>query len=302
MSGKKTELYKEIFDFIEKKLIQLKPAQFMTDFEAGLRKAINEFYPDAILYGCWYHFCSAVRRKFMSLDMYELISKVPAAKLIYRMILSVPLLPAELICKGYNIVKEEATKKKLDKKFKKIFEYFEQYWLEQVGFFAVEMVLIKLASAKCVFRFSNNIYFHLICIFPYQKNKRNSISVAQLSMRTISSLESMHSMLNRSLAQKKHFFKFVECLRVHESRKADNFFSLLNGLPATRFQRNMKNQRRDDKIKHFTALLLKKTLDVKQFSQAMADDCKHNFQYLIFFSHFLSLCCMFLCVKFITSL
>lgn len=107
----------------------------MTDFEAGLRKAINEFYPDAVLHGCWYHFCAAVRRKFMSLDMYELISKVPAAKSIYRMILSLPLLPKESILNGYNIVKQEAIDKSLHKKFMKIFEYFEQYWLRQVSFY-----------------------------------------------------------------------------------------------------------------------------------------------------------------------
>lgn len=135
MSGKKAKLYKEIFNFIEKNLIKLLPAQFMTDFEAGLRKAINEFYPVATLHGCWFHFCAAVRRKFLSLDLYGLISKFPAAKLIYRMLLCLPLLPAESIYNGYNIVKQEAIKEKLDKKFNKIFEYFEQYWLPLVSFY-----------------------------------------------------------------------------------------------------------------------------------------------------------------------
>lgn len=135
MSGKKADLYKKVFDFVEKKLFPLNPAQFMTDFEAGLRKAINEIYPDAILNGCWYHFCAAVRRKLMSLDMYELISSVPAAKSVYRMILSLPLLPKESISNGYRIIKQEAIDKNLHKEFKKIFEYFEQYWLHQVSFY-----------------------------------------------------------------------------------------------------------------------------------------------------------------------
>lgn len=129
MSGKRAELYKKVFDFIEKKLIKLNPASFMTDFEAGMRKAINEFYPDAILNGCWYHFCAAVRRKLLSFDMHQLISNVPAAKSIYRKILSLPLLPAEVIMDGYNIVKQEAIAAGLDEKFKKFYEYFEQYWL-----------------------------------------------------------------------------------------------------------------------------------------------------------------------------
>lgn len=157
MSGKTADLYKKVFDFIEKNLIRLNPAQFMTDFEAGMRKTINEFYPNAVLYGCWYHFCAAVRRKFLSLDMYELITKVPAAKSIYRMIISLPLLPEESILNGYNIVKQEAIEKNLDKQFKEIFEYFEQYWLHQVSFY------FNLNSTKKFFilRFMNapNAFF-----------------------------------------------------------------------------------------------------------------------------------------------
>lgn len=134
MSGKTAALYKEVFDFVEKNLFALNPNQFMTDFEAGLRKAVNEFYPDTKLCGCWYHFCAAVRRKFMSFGMYDLITNNPAAKLIYRMILSLPLLPEESISNGYNIVKQEAIDRKLDKKFEKIFKYFEGYWLHQVSY------------------------------------------------------------------------------------------------------------------------------------------------------------------------
>lgn len=129
--------------------------------------------------------------------------------------------------------------------------------------------------------------------FQIKQNKRNSISVAQLSMRTISSLESMHSMLNRSLAQKKHFFKFIECLRLHESRKADNFFALVNGLQATRFQRHPKIQRRDEKIKSFTDSLTSSKINIEQFLQGMADDCEsfticRNLQYSLInpFFHF----------------
>lgn len=98
-------------------------------------------------------------------------------------------------------------------------------------------------------------------------------------MRTISSLESFHSVLNRSCTQKNHFFKFVEALRLHESRKADQFFTLIQGLPATRFQRNFRNQQRENQIKYYTDLLSNKTFDVKQFLQAMADNrnCMYDF-------------------------
>lgn len=111
-------------------------------------------------------------------------------------------------------------------------------------------------------------------------------------MRTTSSLESLHSALNRSFKQKEHYFKFIECLRLHESRKADQFFNLLHGLPATRFQRNFKNQRREIKIKYFTDLLVvDKTITVEQFLHGMANDqdCMYDLKsFYIFFAFFSS--------------
>lgn len=99
------------------------------------------------------------------------------------------------------------------------------------------------------------------------------------------------------MIQKDHFFKFIEALKLHESRKADQFFSLIQviisfyeqpstknrthficlifliqGLPATRFQRNFRNQKREADIKYYTDLLLDKTFSVKQFLVALADE------------------------------
>lgn len=108
------------------------PAQFMTDFESGLRKAINECYPHAVLHGCWYHFCASVRRYLLGLKLKELTEKNPDAKTIYRKLLSLPLLPPDSILAGYNIVKGEAKNKKLWNKFKPMFEYFESYWMAMV--------------------------------------------------------------------------------------------------------------------------------------------------------------------------
>lgn len=134
MSGKSTELYMRVFEYIENNIFNLNPAQFMTDFEAGLRKAINKYYPHAILHGCWYHFCAAIRRQLLSLNLYELTMNEPIAKAIYRQILSLPLLPPESILSGYNVVKTVARNNKLYQQFKPMFEYFNSYWIAMVRF------------------------------------------------------------------------------------------------------------------------------------------------------------------------
>lgn len=132
MSNKSAQIYQAVFEFIEQYVFEMKPAEFMTDFELGMRKAINTCYPNAILRGCWFHFKAALRRRFMNLHMYRVITDDLNARKIYRMLSNLPLLPLQSIEKGYQMIKEEAQSKKLLKVFKKIFIYFERYWLNLV--------------------------------------------------------------------------------------------------------------------------------------------------------------------------
>lgn len=136
MSGKESELYKEVFDFIEeRKLFKINPtASFMLDFEAGMRKAIKERFPKSKLHGCWYHFMAALRRKFRSLHMLRLIADDENANKIYRKLLSLPLLPSDSIENGYDEIKIEARKRNLHKEFRRFFSYFENFWLKLVSF------------------------------------------------------------------------------------------------------------------------------------------------------------------------
>lgn len=134
MSGKSAALYEEVFKYIELKLFHLQPSQFMVDFEAGLRKAIRNIYGIVVqIHGCWYHFCAAIRRKLLKLELYQLTINNPIACFIYRSMLNLPLLPPELLLDGYNIIKREATSCELYKKFKPMFDYFESYWLALVS-------------------------------------------------------------------------------------------------------------------------------------------------------------------------
>lgn len=133
MTNKRTELYLDVFKYIDDNVFQLQPAQFMADFEAGLRKAIQTHYPEASLYGCWYHYCASIRRRLMSLSMYRLITDDRTGAQIYRMMLSLPLLPKERILDGFGVVKRVAKENRLHKEFKKFFDYFEDFWMKLVS-------------------------------------------------------------------------------------------------------------------------------------------------------------------------
>lgn len=133
MSGKSAELYSNVFEYIEKNIFKMEPNQFMCDFEKGMRKAISECYPSAELNGCWFHYCKAIRSRMISANLFRLIAEDPDARTIYRMLLSLPLLPEQFITKGFDYIQEEARKKKIFKVFKPIFRYFENFWLQLVS-------------------------------------------------------------------------------------------------------------------------------------------------------------------------
>lgn len=55
-----------------------------------------------------------------------------------------------------------------------------------------------------------------------------SISIANTTMRTTSSLEAFNSALNRTLPRRANFFKFVQCLKTHEFSKFSDIFNHFN--------------------------------------------------------------------------
>lgn len=132
MSNKTADAYKKLFRYIEDNVFKLNPTSFMADFEGGIRKAITEFYINAILRGCWFHFKAAVRRN-VSRQLLEIIAESTMAATIYRMLLSLPLLPSDKINEGFQIIKRITATNKLFKAFQTFFEYFENFWLQMVN-------------------------------------------------------------------------------------------------------------------------------------------------------------------------
>lgn len=132
MTGKKGNHYKAVFKYINENVFDLEPASIITDFEAGMRNAIETVYPASILKGCWFHFKRAIRQKCRKEGLHAISKSYPEAKLIENALMNIPLLPQASIEQGYMEVKQMANEIRLKSKFKGVFAYFENYWLDQV--------------------------------------------------------------------------------------------------------------------------------------------------------------------------
>lgn len=133
MTGKSAGLYGEVFRYIEESVFSLSPTHFLTDFEGGMRKAINIRWRNASLHGCWYHYSAALRRKLKATRVLSVITGDPKANAIYKKMLCLPLLPDEHIQTEYSRIKEEAQKSKLSITFQTFFQYFDSFWLNLVS-------------------------------------------------------------------------------------------------------------------------------------------------------------------------
>ncbi|XP_031626897.1 uncharacterized protein LOC116343127 [Contarinia nasturtii] len=180
----------------------------MTDYEDGMRLAIKKKWPKVTIRGCWFHMCRAVRRRCGNIGLFKLIKSNANARIIQNSLMSLPLLPADKIKEGYNSVKAFARKKKLFKRFNALFVYFEGYWLKQ--------------------------------------NERNTISVADLNMRTTSSLEGMNSVIQNSFSSNQNIYSFIEQLRLHESIKSSDLYQLSRSEITNK---QLERRRTEDKVR-----------------------------------------------------
>lgn len=137
MSNKTYACYNAVFKYIEKEIFHLEAAEFMTDFEGGLRKALAKVYPNTQIRGCWFHYCKAIRKKSRALGLESLQKKNVNASMISKELMSLPLLPSEKFTEGFEQIKRLTEEHELVNEYKGLFEYFENYWLKQVMQFKI---------------------------------------------------------------------------------------------------------------------------------------------------------------------
>lgn len=111
----------------------MNPSEFMTDFEAGMRKALHNNFPNAILHGCWFHYIRAVNKQCAKLGLLTYINSSHDARITVAKLKNLPLLEKDKIKEGYKLIEKRAKKFKVFNKLKPLFQYFQRYWLRTVS-------------------------------------------------------------------------------------------------------------------------------------------------------------------------
>lgn len=134
MDKKTKQAYIHLLQYINENIYKMEPNSFMTDYETSLQNALKVVFPNAQCYGCWFHYCQAIRRNISKKHskLAELIRANGQASVLYHKILSLPLLPAKSIPVTLYILKEEISNIDNFNGFSKFFNYFEKQWMKKV--------------------------------------------------------------------------------------------------------------------------------------------------------------------------
>lgn len=134
MDKRTKKAYDHLFNYIHNNIFKLDANSFMTDFETALQSSLKKNFANAKLYGCWFHFCQAIRRnigkKFKNLSEY--IRSDRKCSKVYHKFLTLPLLPAKTIPTAFSILTKEINTFDNDKKFGEFIEYFDKQWMKKV--------------------------------------------------------------------------------------------------------------------------------------------------------------------------
>jgi len=141
MSGKHENCYLAAFSALNVvcrglKLL-IKPKYIMTDFEKGLRNALEWIYPEAQLLGCYFHFCRCLWF-YAAKNGLKSQSRIITTKKIISLLKILPHLDEKDRKEVFEEIKESF--KNTEKSFKDFLEYYKKNWLTRysISFDSIE--------------------------------------------------------------------------------------------------------------------------------------------------------------------
>jgi MULE transposase domain len=81
----------------------LAPARIVIDFEAGLRSAVLAEFPQTIVSGCFFHYCSSLWRKVQKLGLSIPYRRDASLKKTIRMIMAIAFISPALVRFNFNL-------------------------------------------------------------------------------------------------------------------------------------------------------------------------------------------------------
>lgn len=109
LTSKRTALYREMIRQLQQSILRLsgqafQPDRVICDFEISLMTAIETDLPNAVIKGCYFHFCQSLWRKVQELGLSVLYRQNSSVKKVVRKIMSLAFLPLAIVRMTFNLI------------------------------------------------------------------------------------------------------------------------------------------------------------------------------------------------------
>ncbi|KRX36271.1 hypothetical protein T05_11328 [Trichinella murrelli] len=105
-------------------VVNLNPESIIHDFETALIPAIQGYFPNTQVQGCYFHFCQAVHRKVGELGLKTRYRTEEQTKRKIRILLATAFLPVPQVDTGVSLLEAGTTGT-----LAALFQYFRQEWM-----------------------------------------------------------------------------------------------------------------------------------------------------------------------------
>ena len=123
-----------------------KVEEVVCDFEVALWKAIQSVFPQTSIRGCYFHWTQAVFKHITENGLKDAYSSVETSRTFLRKVLSLPLLPSELIRRAFKLLNQEA-KTFNDNRLVTFMEYVRRQWIDRKGYVEKQKLLFEVWNA-----------------------------------------------------------------------------------------------------------------------------------------------------------
>lgn len=108
LTGKTTAQYQQLLQHVKLAVQRntgrnLDPDRIVIDFEASLKIAAETEFPNSVISGCYFHFCSSLWRKIQKLGLCDAYNHDSSFKLSVRMIMAIAFIPSAVVRYNFDL-------------------------------------------------------------------------------------------------------------------------------------------------------------------------------------------------------
>ncbi|XP_051167015.1 uncharacterized protein LOC127285188 [Leptopilina boulardi] len=215
MESKSETAYVSVLTEIRRLLPNLNVTSAMSDYETALKNTILYHFPEADIFGCYFHYTQGIFHFACSIGLKRYLKTSEEGKHTLKQLMALAFLPPEKIRQTYTEIKriksEECQRILAD-----LFKYYENQWLERV--------------------------------------KPEGFSVFGLNRRTNNVLESYHKRLSTKIGKKPSTWQFTKKLADFQAGMRLDLTSLSKGKRITRSEKPITIMRNEFLIRQWIDL------------------------------------------------